>query len=69
MLATLAFTGCADNPGSFLKAVSRALEALAGEANSVIVKEGGRYRLVNGPASAPAPSSELDLFSFGIAAE
>ena len=64
-----AFTGCADNPGSFLKAVSRALEALAGEANSVIVKEGGRYRLVNGPASAPAPSSELDLFSFGIAAE
>ena len=63
-----AFSGCADNPGSFLKAVSRALEALAGEPVPAIVKDGGRYRLVT-TRLRRAFSASLTSSTFGIAAE
>jgi hypothetical protein len=63
-----AFAGCTENLGSFLRAVSRILEALAGEANGVLVKEGGRYRLIDHekPGSVvPEP----DLFDLGAATD
>lgn len=63
-----AFAGCAGNSGSYLKAVSRVLEALAAEPDAEVFKADGRYRLVQHPDSGEA-GREPYLFDLGIPAE
>jgi hypothetical protein len=42
-----AFGTVVDNPGSFLRAVSRALDVLADKPEPMVIKVGGRYRLAS----------------------